>query len=231
MVAWALPALAALFTVGSVAANSVAANKRGKAQASAMSAERMRQRRLDEEAAAVNARSQGRYEDIQDQTQERSSSLADAFTNAMDQPAARPVAALPQSDSNVILSREAQANAGARADSEDRARRLGNLRGFSDLFGDISRGQARDGGELGTIGSFKRGSQGVLPLELEAAAQKGRGWMMLGDILKIAGMATGMAGMAAPATAGAAGAGQFGNLAGQSADGVYGVGLGTGGLY
>ena len=174
-----------LFSVGSIAANSVAANRQARAQADAMAAERTRQSQLDREADAVNAQSLARYDDIGGQTQDRSTDLAQTFTDALDVPAARPVAAMPQSSSNLVVANDAREAQGARADAEDNAVRLGALRGFSDMFGDISRDQGRDGAQLGLVNAFKRGSSGVLPMELQAAQQKGQGLMMLGDMLNM----------------------------------------------
>lgn len=71
----------------------------------------------------------------------------------------------------------------ARAQTNDRAVRLADVRSFGDLLGDISRKQARDAGQIGQIGGFKAGSQGVLPLELDAAAQAGGKAKLLGDVL------------------------------------------------
>ena len=174
-----------LFTAGSVAANSIAANQQARAQADAMSAERRRQRQLDREAMAVNQQSRERYDDVQGQTDQRSTDLAQTFTEALDQAPARPIAALPQTSSNLVMANDQAEASSARADAEDNAMRMGALRGFSDLFGDITRAQGRDGAQIGMLGSFKRGSSGVLTMELQAASEKGRGWMMLGDILNM----------------------------------------------
>lgn len=179
---------------GSIVANTIGAKKRDDAIASTMAAERMRQNKLDEEAFALNATMRDRYVDPVGDTAERSSALADMYTAALDQPSSRPVTALPQSDSNLVVTSDATAAAGARADAEDNARRLGAFRGFGDYFGDMSRLQGRDSATLGQIGSFKRGSQSVLGSELEAAQGKGGGWMMLGDLLSAAGGIAGMPG-------------------------------------
>jgi hypothetical protein len=59
----------------------------------------------------------------------------------------------------------------------------GKLLSFGDLFGDIGVGQARDMTDLSGINGMRRGSQGVLPLELDEASQKGGGMRMAGDIM------------------------------------------------
>lgn len=179
-----------LFTGGSILANSMGARQADRATASAMAAERLRQKRLDEEAYALNNAGRDRYSDFQGKQEDRKVDLTDEYNAALDSAPARPVAALPQSSSNLVVSNDASEAGKARAEAEDNSARRGALGSFGDLFGDISREQGRDAGVLGMIGGFKRGSQGVLPLELEAAAQKGKGWMMLGDLLSMgAGLA------------------------------------------
>ncbi len=176
-----------LFTAGSIGANYLGNQKASNAVGSAMAAERKRQNKLDEEAYALNNAAKDRYTDVSGQTEDRSASLSDMYTQALDAPETRPMAVVPESDSSLVVAKDAASAANTRAESEDRARRLGAFRGFGDMFGDISRSQAGDASHLGMLGSFKRGSQGVLPMELDAASQKGKGWMMLGDLLNMAG--------------------------------------------
>lgn len=180
-----------LLSGGSVIANSMAANAQAKAQAAAMEAERIRQRQYDTESYALNDASRNRYEDFQTQQADRSSQLADMFKSTTDAPPAEPVAALPQSSSNLVVQNDAKQSADAKAKTNAQADRRGAVESFGDLFGTISRAQGRDAGQLGMIGSLRRGSQNVLPLELQAAQEKGRGWMLLGDLLNLgAGLTT-----------------------------------------
>lgn len=199
----ALPlAIPLLFTAASVAANTMGANKAAKATSSALAAERARQNMLDGEAQALLAQSQNRYEDFGGQQDARESELAGMYTDALDAQPAKPIAGLPQSDSGIVVQSDATANAEARGDATDRARRLAAFRGFGDLLGDTSRLQARDASQIGTLGSFKRGSQAVMPTELNAAGMKGAGLRQLGDMFNLAaGITTG------PALAGGAGGG------------------------
>lgn len=179
----AIPLLSLLLMGGSIAANTIGANRQAAALNATQQAERMRQKGFDEEAFAINAQMRDRYGDAQGGTDAAASKLTDLYTAALDQPSTEPVAALPQSDSNLVVQSDATAAADARADAVDNARRLGAFRGFGDYFGGVSRAQGRDSASLGQIGSFRRGSQSVLPAELEAASGKGRNWMMLGDLL------------------------------------------------
>lgn len=187
-----------LLTGGSMLANSIGAGQAAKAQASQMAAERQRQQALDNESYALNNVGRDRYAGFEGQQDERKTELTDMFTQALDTAPARPAAVLPQSSSNLVVANDAQEAGAARADAEDNAQRRGALQSFGDLFGDISRLQGRDAGVQGMLGGFKRGSQGVLPLELEAAAQKGSGWMMLGDLLNMGAGLTMPGALAAP---------------------------------
>ena len=183
----ALPALLlpALFSGLSIGANAIGARKQDNAIASRLAQERMRQSRLDEEAFALNANARNRYDNIGEQSEARETDLSQLFRDATETPPAREMAALPATSSDIVTSRVGAETDKAKAETADRADRLGAMRGFGDLFGDMARGQSRDAQNVGMIGGFKRGSQGVLPMELEAASQKGANWMMLGDLLNM----------------------------------------------
>lgn len=174
-----------LFAGASAAANTIGARKAEGAIAAANQAERIRQQRFDDEQAALTAQSLRRYDDVQGQQDKAASDLSGMFTEVMDEAPATPIAALPQSSSNLVVQNETAQRDTARSEAVDRARRLGEFRGFGDALGGIQRLQGRDDAQLGLIGSMRRGSQGVLPMELDAASQKGRGWMMLGDLLNL----------------------------------------------
>lgn len=174
-----------LFAGGSALANKIGSDKAASAVNAANQAERIRQKRFDDEQAALTAQSLGRYDDVQGQQDKAAADLTGMFTQAMDDAPATPIAALPQSSSNLVVQNETNARNTARSEATDRARRLGEFRGFGDALGGIQRMQGRDNSQLELIGSMRRGSQGVLPMELDAASQKGRGWMMLGDLLNL----------------------------------------------
>jgi hypothetical protein len=182
-----------LFSAGSMAANSIGANRRDNEIAGVLNAERRRQKQFDDESYALNDASRNRYNDVQGTVGTASNNLAEMFNAPVDEAPAQPVAALPQSDSNLVVSSEARARAGARTETDQRARDLGALRGFGDALGGIGRLQGRDAGQLGLIGSMRRGSQAVLPQELDAAQTAGGGWMTLGNLLNIGAGLTGNA--------------------------------------
>jgi hypothetical protein len=182
--------LGSLASVGSVAANAAAANRINKARESTLAAERIRQGRLDQEAQALNASSQDRYQDFEGQQGEKAKSLGDYFATAEasappDPGAANALAAsVMPSGSNDVVTRELDKQLGrAKQFTDQQAGALGDLRSFGDLLGDTSRAQGRDASLVGQIGGFKRGSSNILPLELDAAQQKGGGLQLLGDIL------------------------------------------------
>ena len=182
-----------LFSAGSIAANSIGAKKQSNELASVLNAERQRQKKFDEESYALNDASRNRYNDVQGTVDARANDLTGLFDETTSAAPAKPVAALPQSSSNLVVSSEAKARAGAKAETDQRAENLGALRGFGDALGGIGRLQGRDAGQLGLIGSMRRGLQAVLPQELEGAQTAGRGWMTLGNLLNVGAGLTGNA--------------------------------------
>lgn len=157
-----------------------------------MAAERTRQNGLDQEAQALNAQSQDRYQDFGGQQEEKASELGKYFSDqkiesANDNQAATQELNVPQSGSNVVIQEEQKQRDKADAYGNQQGAALGNLRSFGDLLGGIGRAQSRDAGEIGQIGGFKRGSSNVLPFELEGANSAGAGAQMFGDILGLAG--------------------------------------------
>lgn len=192
-------------TAGSTAVNSMAQSKIQNARDDAMAAERIRQQGLDKETDALNVTSQDRYKNFEGQQAEKSGQLADYFTG---QEVAAPSAeaALPTTASNITVAEEGKQRAAAKGFTDRTGAALGELRSFGDLMGGIGRLQARDAGQIGQIGGFKRGSSGVLSYELDDANQAGSGLKLFGDLLGgVGGIAT---------SAGLSGGSLFGNAAG-----------------
>ena len=192
-----LPLLPLLFTVGSTVANTIGARQADRALAGAQANERARQKRFDDESFALNQAGQDRFTNIAGKMDTKATDLAQMFAQPTQEAPATPVITTPETTSNVVTSRENTATAKAKGETDARAVNLGKLRSFGDILGDASRMQGRDAGQLGLIGSMRRGSQSILPLELEAAAQKGNKWRMLGDILSAGGAMFGPGGLAA----------------------------------
>jgi hypothetical protein len=172
-------------TAGSTVANSMAAGRANRAREDVLAAERIRQGGYDQEAQALNAKSQDEYTDFGAKQEAKAQSLGDYFaappTDGLSMSAA---AALPSTDSNDVVTREMDKQSGkAKAFTDQQAGALGNLRAFGDVLGDTTRTQARNAAQIGQIGGFKRGSSNVTPLELDKASQAGSGLKMFGDIL------------------------------------------------
>lgn len=188
MAPWVLPAL---FTAGSVAANAIGRGQQSRAAADALRMERERQGRLDAEAQAVNTAARGRYDDMQGQTEAKASDLAGLYGEVAQEVPTRPIAAAPPTTSNVTVAAEGAERGRVAGNAADERGRLARLRAFEGVLGDIGVGQARDAGRIGQIGGFMRGSQNVLPMELNGAQTRGAGWMFLGDLANMgAGIAT-----------------------------------------
>lgn len=183
--------------MGSTAANSYAQSQAQGARDDALAAERIRQRKYDQEAQAINTGARKRYDGFTDQMGERAGSLGDYFAgqkiaqgSANEQAAADMASSqMPASASGVTVAEEGKQRAQATNFTEAQGQALGNLRSFGDLLGDIGRSTSRDAGTIGQISGFKQGSSGVLPYELEAASKEGSGARTLGDVLGLAGTA------------------------------------------
>lgn len=181
-------------TAGSTVANTIGQNQVANARNDALEAERIRQNAFDQEAQALNAQSQDRYQDFGDQQDQKSQELGDYFAGQQieNQAAAGEQAAasaVPTSSSNITVREEAKQRGAASQFTDQQGRALGELRAFGDLLGGIGREQARDASLIGQIGGFKQGSSAVLPYELDAAASAGQGAKTFGDILGLAGTA------------------------------------------
>lgn len=188
MAAWLLPAL---FSAASIASNAVGASKQDSALASRMRAERQRQKVLDDKAFALNQQSLDRYKDADTSLEAETSGLADMFKSAASAPAPEAVMAQPATSSNIVTSATAKAAGETEAASGRRAEQMAGIRGLGDMLGGIGRLQSRDNAQLGMLRGFKQGSQGVLPLELQAAQGRGQGWRTLGDLFGLgAGLST-----------------------------------------
>jgi hypothetical protein len=206
-------------TGASTVASAIGASQVASARNDALAAERIRQTQLDQEAAAINARSQDRYQDFGGQQQERSQELGDYFSQqqATEQQANSQAAGAqqaPASSSNIVVREEARQRQGARDFTQQQGRALGELRSFGDLLGGVSREQARDAGLVGQLGGFKQGSSKVLASELEAANAAGDGFRMFGDVLGLGGTLLTGKGLQGSLT----GAGAAGNIVNKTAN-------------
>lgn len=192
----------ALFAAGSAAANYAGNRAAERARDDALEAERIRQRQFDDQSFALADRSRQQFEGFGEQQEQRSDDLAAMFRETVDARPTAPAPEMPQSSNVAVSKRNAAAGEQAEARTADRGQSLADFRAFGDLFGDMSRGQNRIAQQVDQIGRFKRGSQSVLPMELDAAAERGAGMRTLGDVLGLGASVTMGPALAGPAAAG-----------------------------
>lgn len=144
----------------------------------------MRQNRFDTEAAILNDQSRDRFTEFEPQMEDRSQSLGDYLsTSVAPDPNTEAPSPLPSSSSGVVVQEIDKQRGEAQDFVDQQTGALGDLRSFGDLLGDLSLLQGRDARQIGTIGGFKRGSQNVVPLELNEAQKAGDGSRLFADIL------------------------------------------------
>lgn len=198
----------AALTAGSVGANTIATSRANSAREDVLRAERIRQAGLDDQAAAINKGTRQNYADFTGEQADRGAKLGDMLVQASSAPGNDANAVLPASTSSVVA-RETAARAGEAKDYvAQQGQALGQLRSFGDLFGEKSRLQGRDAALVDQIGGFQQRSAGIVPMELEQAAQAGSGYRLAADImggLGSIGTAYGLT-RGIPLAAGAAGA-------------------------
>lgn len=170
-------------TAGSAVVNSMAAGADARARDSVLAAERIRQNRYDQETTALNTTSQDRYVGFEPQMTERAGNVGDYLSTQLPDPNADTPSALPSSQSGVVnQEREGQMDE-AQGFVDQQTGALSDLRSFGDLLGSISLLQGRDAAQIGSIGGFKRGSQNVVPLELNEAGKAGDNSRLMADIM------------------------------------------------
>jgi hypothetical protein len=179
--------------------NSAANSRVNSARNDALSAERIRQQGYDQEAANINTKSQDNFKTFGKDQAADATKLGDYFASQQPAPA-NPDAALPPTSSNITVQELGKQSDKSKAFTGKTGEALGQLRSFGDVLGSKSLDTARDSGYIGQIDNFKRGSSGVLPYELDHAAQAGNGLKTFGDLLGGAGSLVTSAGLAGPKT-------------------------------
>jgi len=195
--------ISAAASIGGALLQQSAANKAQKAQSNVLANERRRQQRLQEAQNLIFEDSKGKSgkdateADMAEAEAERSALYEalladDKTTDSMGQQ-------FENVTSNQVVQDEIDRRRGVTRDNSVTSARL---RAALDSFGDASFGQAIERGrntqDIGVLGNFGRGYASLVPLEMEAAAQKGAGRAALGSILGTAGqigMFAGGAGM------------------------------------
>lgn len=184
-------------SLGGVVANQAGADQVAGARSGVMNAELARQFGYDSEARGINSQARDRYARTGADMDARKKSVSDFYgTNNGGLPAAGPTAgAMPAASSGIIVQEGKRQGERTAAFNTQQNNASANLRSFGDVLASKNLGTARDAGQLGTINSFKAGSNSVLPLELQNANAAGNDMKMLGDVLGGAGQATTLAGL------------------------------------
>lgn len=177
-------------TAGSTVMHTMAANKAAKARSDAISAERMRQNTLEQEANALNTASQDRYGPGYEKGREATAKQLGDVLGSQDigsDTAVGGVAEGPPDTSAVAVQESKKQQAAAKDYTAKQGQARGKLLSFGDYLGDTSRMQARDASLVGQIGGFMKDSSNQLPYELDAASHKGDSLNMFGDLLNLGG--------------------------------------------
>jgi hypothetical protein len=185
-------------TVAGTTAQAIASNKAKKAMQGATNAERIRQKGYEEQSQSALNESQSFASKA---AQDRRMAEAGAARKAeYDQATAQaaPVAttgenlAGDQAGNSVVASETSKRSADATNSALQKGAAMANLQGFGDLQLGNALYNNRIAQRQAQLGNFMRGSADVLPLELQAASQKGKDLATLGQLLNAAGAITGM---------------------------------------
>jgi hypothetical protein len=191
----------AALAVGSAVANQVAHNDQVNARNDVLREERLRQERFDSRIFDTNTDARERFVGFEPAMAERGDTLGDMLgAQVAPDPNTSTGTILPSSSSTVVNQETANQNDAAQQYVDQQSDALGNMKSFGDLLGETTRGVGRDASKVNMLNSFKLGSSGVVPFELDKAAEAGEGWRFLGDILGGLGSVGMTAGAGAPET-------------------------------
>lgn len=174
-------------TAASAGANVIGQNQVNNARNDAMTAERIRQNALDQEAQVLNDKSRDRYNNVQTDQDAKAGELASMYNQVQQSvvsPGAGAQAAPTGGGSSVVAQEFAKQGAKSNAFNMQQADAQGRVSAFGDMLGDKMRLQGRDAAQIGQIGKFKQGWASILPLALEAANQKGNTAKLIGDLAR-----------------------------------------------
>lgn len=174
-------------TAGSIVANQVAQGEQVRARDDVLAAERVRQKRFDMQAQTINDGTRDSFVGFEPQQAERAATIGDELASRVADPNSAAASIMPSSSSNVVNQETAKQVGDAQAYVDQQTGAMAEIRSLGDLLGEKARGQSRDASAVAQINSFKQGSQGLVPLELDEAAKAGDGWKLFADILGGAG--------------------------------------------
>ncbi len=193
------PLIALALTAAGTAASAAGVRKAQKAQAGAREAERTRQKGFQSEAdarAAENLAStnKGATDSGMAKAEAERKAASDAAVAEVRAPveAAGANLAGDSSGARVVAGENATQAAKGLGYAIQQGAAKAKLAGFNDVGFENALLNARTNQDIARIANFAKGSSDVLPVELEAAAQKGQGLRTLGSVLSTAGTVAGI---------------------------------------
>lgn len=194
------PAIVALaLTAAGSAAQAAGARRAAKAMAGARTAESIRQKGFQDEANAVVEDSLNKSgKDATDKGMAEAAAERAAASDAAVADVRAPIEATGANLAgdqtvNAVMASEGDVAANKNLGyATQQGRAKSNLLSFNDVTFQNAINNIKAGQKLNTTGNFMRGSAGVLPIELEAASNKGEGLKTFGNLLSTAGTVVGM---------------------------------------
>jgi hypothetical protein len=193
------PLIALALTAAGTAASAAGARKAQKAQAGAREAERTRQKGFQSEAdarAAENLAStnKGATDSGMKKAEDERKAASDAAVAEVRAPVEATGANLAGDGSaaKLVAGETATQAAKGLGYAIQQGAAKAKLAGFNDVGFENALMNARTNQDIARIANFAKGSSDVLPVELEAAAQKGQGLRTLGSVLSTAGTVAGI---------------------------------------
>jgi hypothetical protein len=193
------PLVALALTAAGTAATAAGVRKAQKAQAGAREAERTRQKGFQSEA---DARAAENLASTNKGATDSGMAKAEGERKAASDAAVAEVRAPVEATGANLAGDGSAAKLVAGENATQAAKGLGyaiqqgaakaKLAGFNDVGFENALMNARTNQDIARIANFAKGSSDVLPVELEAAAQKGQGLRTLGSVLSTAGTVAGI---------------------------------------
>jgi hypothetical protein len=178
--------IGAALTGGGMLANMFGSNAAERARQNVINNQNIAQALLAAQANAVNAQSLGRYNNFAEGADTRGRQLGDVLVSAGQPTSYAPgtgnTTNMPVSSSAPTTAATTTANAKGQGYVNQQGASLGQVQGFGDYLGDISRAQVRDADQLRLIRDAQAGDQRLEGLQLDSASQAGSGLRTLGSI-------------------------------------------------
>jgi len=194
------PAIVALaLTAAGSAAQAAGARRAAKAMAGARTAESIRQKGFQDQANAIVDDSLNKSgKDATDKGMADAAAQRAAASDAAVADVRAPIEATGKNIAgdqtvNAVMASEGDVAANKNLGyATQQGRAKANMLSFNDVTFQNAINNIRAGQQLNTTSNFMRGSSNVLPIEMEAASNKGQGLKTLGNMLSTAGSVVGM---------------------------------------